>query len=138
MTEKSPGTLKKVDNSTLVCVEYPGFVKNVDRMLKTMGGVEQISETYSESSRRLEMCFRPDDPYCHSVFADLYPVNGLLLKVKRRRRKPKKIQEDKQLQAAAKPEDESWEYEQEVLGIVKSVYRYNRTYIFFDKLFNLA
>lgn len=27
-----------------MCIEYPGLVKNVDKMLETLGGVEKISE----------------------------------------------------------------------------------------------
>ena len=94
-------------------MEYPGYVKNVDEMLKTLGGEEQLSDTYFHTKRRIEIHFRPDDPYCHSVCGDLQSERAVILKVKRKRRKKK-------------PDDEfenEWKYEQEVLGIVHQTYR---------------
>lgn len=34
----------KNDQNKLVLVEYPGIVKNTDRMIKTLGGINHISE----------------------------------------------------------------------------------------------
>lgn len=31
-------------NNKLVAIEYPGIVKNVDYMVKTLGGIENISK----------------------------------------------------------------------------------------------
>lgn len=33
---------KKIEKE-LVCVEYPGIVKNVDNAIRTLGGIENIS-----------------------------------------------------------------------------------------------
>ncbi|KAM7304704.1 general transcription factor 3C polypeptide 5 [Ixodes scapularis] len=71
----------------LVLVEYPGIVRNVDKMLRTLGGIDEISETHSDPSRRLELKFRPDDPYCKCVYANRFSASCLLLKVKRNRSK---------------------------------------------------
>lgn len=113
MTETTPAHLKSCSTKKYVCIEYPGYVKSVDNMLKTLGGEEKLSNTYFNTKRRIEIHFRPDDPYCHSVCGDLHPSRAVILKVKRRRKKKK-------------PEDEfenEWQYEQEVLGIVHQSYR---------------
>lgn len=113
MSETTSARLQSISTKKYVCVEYPGYVKNVDKMLETLGGEEKLSKTYFNSKRRVELHFRPDDPYCHSVCGDLVPSRAVVLKVKRRRKKKK-------------PEDESendWEYEQDVLGIVHQSYK---------------
>lgn len=114
MTETSSGKLASFSTSRLLCVEYPGYIRSVENMLKTLGSEEQISDTYFNSKRRIELHFRPDDPYCHSVCGDLHTARAVLLKVKKKRKKRK---------SPAQPQNE-WQYEQEVLGIVHSAYRY--------------
>ncbi|CAN7993076.1 unnamed protein product [Ixodes hexagonus] len=76
-----------VKSRKLVLVEYPGIVRNVDKMLRTLGGVDEISEAHSDPCRRLELKFRPDDPYCKSAYANRFNASCLLLKVKRNRSK---------------------------------------------------
>ncbi|XP_014253309.1 general transcription factor 3C polypeptide 5 [Cimex lectularius] len=66
----------------LICVEYPGVVKNVDKMLETLGGIRNISNVYSKRNRRLELRFRPDDIYCKPACGDRFNTNGVLLKIK--------------------------------------------------------
>ncbi|KAK8769432.1 hypothetical protein V5799_014102 [Amblyomma americanum] len=71
-----------LNNRKLVIVEYPAIVKNTDKMLKTLGGIDEVSKAYSEPSRRLEMKFRPEDPYCKSAYANRFGTSCLVLKVK--------------------------------------------------------
>ncbi|KAK7083317.1 General transcription factor 3C polypeptide 5 [Halocaridina rubra] len=73
-----------------VCIEYPGLVNNVDNMLKTLGGVEKISEVYCEDNRRMELRFRPNDVYCKPTCGERHNSTALLLRVVRRRKKKKK------------------------------------------------
>lgn len=42
-----------LSDTNLVCVEYPGVVKNVDRMLESIGGEEGVSKV-----NRLRWCFK--------------------------------------------------------------------------------
>ncbi|CAB1318492.1 unnamed protein product [Coregonus sp. 'balchen'] len=56
-------------------------------MLETIGGVQGVSKTYADPSRRLELRFRPQDPFCHPVCGNCFPSTNLLLRVKRRVRK---------------------------------------------------
>ncbi|KAL1444981.1 hypothetical protein MTO96_045274, partial [Rhipicephalus appendiculatus] len=74
-----------VKNRKLVLVEYPAIVKNTDRMMKSLGGIEEISKTYADPTRRLEMKFRPEDPYCKGAYANNTDVSCLVLKVKKNR-----------------------------------------------------
>lgn len=97
----------------LVGVQYPGYIKNVSHMLETLGGEENVSRTYSNPLIRLDMAFRPSDPYCNVLCGDRYTSSNLLLRVKRRRRKNKDESQ----------EPDKWKYEQEILGVVDTTYR---------------
>ncbi|XP_066295708.1 general transcription factor 3C polypeptide 5-like [Branchiostoma lanceolatum] len=72
-----------INMKSLTCVEYPGRVKNVDKMLETLGGEENVSKAALDSSRRLDLRFRPADPYCRPVYGDRFPTSSLLLRVRR-------------------------------------------------------
>lgn len=74
-------------DANLVCVEYPGVVNNVDRMLDSVGWEKGVSKTYADSSKRLELRFRPKDPFCHPVYGNRYSSTNLLLRIRRRTRK---------------------------------------------------
>ncbi|XP_033606332.1 general transcription factor 3C polypeptide 5 isoform X1 [Cryptotermes secundus] len=73
----------------LVLVEYPGVVENEDRAIRTLGGLQNISTTYSLKNRRLELRFRPDDAFSKPACGDRHKTLSLLLKVKVRRQKKK-------------------------------------------------
>ncbi|MEQ2197417.1 hypothetical protein XENOCAPTIV_029122, partial [Xenoophorus captivus] len=51
-------------------------------------------QTFSDPTKRLELRFRPQDPFCHSVCGNRLPSSNLLLRVRRRVRKkdPKDVQ----------------------------------------------
>lgn len=72
---------------SLVCIEYPGRVVNVDKMLNTLGGIRNISTAYCEKNRRLELRFRPDDVFCKPACGDKHQVSAVVLKIKIKRRK---------------------------------------------------
>ncbi|XP_067825608.1 general transcription factor 3C polypeptide 5 isoform X1 [Heptranchias perlo] len=103
----------------LVCAEYPGMVRDARKMLETLGGEEGVSRTYADPCRRLELHFRPKDPYCHPVCANRFPSTSMLLRVKRRRKKSR---------ATASPEEgdgeEEVKYEMEVLGLIGTTYKF--------------
>ncbi|RXN12904.1 bile salt-activated lipase-like protein [Labeo rohita] len=76
-----------LSDTSLVCVEYPAVVNNVDTMLESIGGEEGVSKTYGDSSKRLELRFRPKDPFSHPAYGNRYSSTNLLLRVRRRTRK---------------------------------------------------
>ncbi|KAL5544200.1 hypothetical protein UlMin_007984, partial [Ulmus minor] len=62
-------------------VHYPGYPSSFSRAVETLGGTEGIQKARSQQSNRLELHFRPEDPYSHPAFGDLRPCNNLLLKI---------------------------------------------------------
>ena len=94
----------------LICIEYPGYINDISKALKTLGGEEQINSTLSEPLRRVGMCFRPNDPYSRQNFGDRFPVTDLLMRVKRKKRMKNGIEEVK--------------YECEILGVIDTVVKY--------------
>ncbi|XP_061460222.1 general transcription factor 3C polypeptide 5 [Rhineura floridana] len=99
----------------LVCVEYPGVVRDVGKTLLTLGGEEGVSRIYADPGRRLELYFRPRDPYCHPVCANRFPTSSMLLKVRKKTRRK---------QTEAGDFEEEVKFEVEVLGIVATVYKF--------------
>ncbi|XP_071442743.1 general transcription factor 3C polypeptide 5 [Hetaerina americana] len=73
-------------NRNLICIEYPGVVKNVDKMLETLGGLNSISSVFSQKKRRLELRFRTDDVFCKPACGDRNTTSALLLRIKVRRK----------------------------------------------------
>ncbi|XP_046397978.1 general transcription factor 3C polypeptide 5 [Ischnura elegans] len=73
-------------NRDLVCIEYPGVVKNVDKMLDTLGGLNTISSIVSQKKRRLELRFRTDDVFSKPACGDRISTSALLLRIKVRRK----------------------------------------------------
>lgn len=70
----------------LVGIEYPAFVKNVDKMMETLGGIEELSKEFTEN-QRVQLKFHPKNVYCKPTFGDRIECTGLLLKVKIRKSK---------------------------------------------------
>ncbi|CAM2103561.1 general transcription factor 3C polypeptide 5 [Lepidochelys kempii] len=114
--EQGSAVLELPRGPRLVCVEYPGLVRDVGKMLQTLGGDEGVSRIYADPGKRLELYFRPKDPYCHPVCANRFPTSSMLFKVKRKIRR-------KQLEAEGETQQEV-KFEMEVLGVVSTVYKF--------------
>lgn len=99
----------RLQQRRLVCVDYPAAVSRVDKMLETVGGEQGLGKTYADPSRRLELRFRPQDPFCHSLCGNRFPSNNLLLRVRRRVRK--KDPGDAQIRM-------------EILGVIGTTYKF--------------
>ncbi|XP_013201246.2 general transcription factor 3C polypeptide 5 [Amyelois transitella] len=70
-------------NRELICVKFPGIVKNDERAIQCLGGIREISQVYSESSkRRLGLSFQPENPYMKKLYGDACKSAGLLLRVR--------------------------------------------------------
>ncbi|KAL1379985.1 hypothetical protein pipiens_003675 [Culex pipiens pipiens] len=78
----------------LVCIEYPGQVRNPDRMMASLGGALELSTAITTEKRRLELRFRPDSIYSKPAFGDRHQTTGLVLKLKirRKRSQPNEVQ----------------------------------------------
>ncbi|XP_061590438.1 general transcription factor 3C polypeptide 5 [Cololabis saira] len=99
----------ELQDTRLVCVEYPALVRSVDRMLDTLGGEHTLTKTYADPNRRLELRFRPEDPFCHSACGNRLPSSNILLRVRRRVRKKD-------------PNDT--EIQMEMVGIIGTTYKF--------------
>ncbi|XP_008286561.1 general transcription factor 3C polypeptide 5 [Stegastes partitus] len=106
-----PGGSSSVElrDKRLVCVEYPAVVRSVDKMLETLGGEATVTKTFAHPNKRLELRFRPQDPFCHSACGNRFPSSNLLLRVRRRVRK-------------TDPSDA--EIHMEVLGVIGTTYKF--------------
>ncbi|XP_075690826.1 general transcription factor 3C polypeptide 5 isoform X1 [Rhinoderma darwinii] len=102
----------------MLCVEYPGLVQDVDKMLRTLGGEEGVSRVYADPAKRLELYFRPKDPYCHPLCANRFPTTTMILRVKKKTRKKKSNDPD---MGESAPEGT---ISMEILGVVGTVYKF--------------
>ncbi|XP_043914771.1 general transcription factor 3C polypeptide 5-like [Protopterus annectens] len=121
-SDKTVGTSSVISLDTqkrLVCIEYPAVVKNVGNMLTTLGGEEGVSKIYADPSKRLELYFRPKDPYCHPVCANRFPSTNMLLRVKKKTRKRKAGMSDAQQETPREVK-----FEMEIVGIVGSTFKF--------------
>ena len=105
----------------LVCVEYPGVLKDASKVLETLGGLDNIAKTVADPSRRLELRLRPDDVYCKPACADHFPTNNLLLKVRRRKKRRKAATDDHPASSSSAVDEP---IEASVVGIVEKTYRF--------------
>ncbi|KAM6595631.1 hypothetical protein CsatA_006155 [Cannabis sativa] len=68
-------------NAQVFAVHYPGYPSSMSRAIQTLGGVQEIQTVRNLHSNRLELHFRPEDPYSHPAFGDFRPCNNLLLRI---------------------------------------------------------
>ncbi|XP_058184245.1 uncharacterized protein LOC131301813 isoform X2 [Rhododendron vialii] len=66
-------------------VHYPGYPSSTTRAVETLGGSEGILKARCLQSNKLELHFRPEDPYSHPVFGELQPCNNFLLRISKRK-----------------------------------------------------
>lgn len=66
-------------------VEYPGSVKNPDKALDTLGGIESVTKVNNSQKDRLELRFRKKDPLAHPAYGDRTPKKCLVLRIKKLR-----------------------------------------------------
>ena len=100
----------KVNHTNFLCIEYPGYIKDVDKMVSSMGGIENLSDTYFNNRCRLQMTYRPEDLNAHKVCADIVPCTGILMKVLRRKK--------------CGTEKKDFEYKQEIVGFIRNQYKF--------------
>ncbi|CAI2172733.1 5960_t:CDS:10 [Funneliformis geosporum] len=110
---------KIIPSRQIFVIEYPGYVKNVDKVLQTLGGEKGLKKAVNESL--MELRFRPDDPFCHPINGDVIPTSNLLLKVTRRKKKRqnKDMNRENDEQASVK-EDIKFD----ILGIISKTCRF--------------
>ncbi|KAL6952884.1 hypothetical protein U1Q18_044078 [Sarracenia purpurea var. burkii] len=78
-------------------IHYPGYPSSIARVVETLGGTEGILKARSLQSDKLELRFRPEDPYSHPAFGELQPCNKFLLKISK-----KKVRNDRSVEDSNK------------------------------------
>lgn len=96
----------------LIGIEYPGRVENVDNMIETLGGIQELSKGLEEK-QRLQLKLNPKNLYCKPAFSSQQEEStGMLLKLRIRRVKDNPQKKVEYLSA-------------EIVGTVKSMYKFN-------------
>ncbi|KAM3702172.1 hypothetical protein ACJW31_04G005100 [Castanea mollissima] len=52
-------------------VHYPGYPSSTSRAVDSLGGTQALLKARSSPSNKLELRFRPDDPYSHPAFGEI-------------------------------------------------------------------
>eukprot|EP00257_Ricinus_communis_P021369 XP_015580843.1 general transcription factor 3C polypeptide 5 isoform X2 [Ricinus communis] len=87
------GVIKEGEASGIIpsneafAVHYPGYPSSISRAIQTLGGTDAILKARTSQSNKLELYFRPEDPYSHPAFGELRACNNLLLKISKKKKK---------------------------------------------------
>jgi len=79
--------LHDLPTEKMLCVEYPGFVKNISKAIETLGGEEAMTVTVKERPESLEVRYDPGNHLSHPVFGVRVKTSNLLLRVKKKKKK---------------------------------------------------
>ncbi|KAL2227983.1 UNVERIFIED_CONTAM: General transcription factor 3C polypeptide 5 [Sesamum indicum] len=71
--------------SKAFAVHYPGYPSSTERAIETLGGSQGILKVRTDKLNKLELHFRPEDPYSHPAFGEIQPCNNFLLKISRKK-----------------------------------------------------
>lgn len=75
-----------------------------------------MPQIYADPTKRLELYFRPKDPYCHPVCANRFSTSSLLFRIRRKTKRQREV-----LGLEAQPEVT---FDIEILGIISTVYKF--------------
>ncbi|CAG8453846.1 1019_t:CDS:10 [Paraglomus occultum] len=103
----------------LFAVEYPGYIKNVHKVISTLGEKRGLLKAVNKGLAELR--YRHNDPFCHPINGDVVPTANFLLKVTRRRKKSSGKQEGN---ATSKIKNTNQNFTFEVVGIINKTCRF--------------
>jgi general transcription factor 3C polypeptide 5 (transcription factor C subunit 1) len=108
-------------------VEYPGYVQpaSAPRAVAQLGGARALDFAFRRAStkqeRIVELRLRPDNPFAHPIAGEVVGTHNLLLRVVRRRRKPRAADGVDAGSGASEP---LGEYTAEVVGAIPKTVRF--------------
>ncbi|GMM32025.1 transcription factor TFIIIC subunit [Martiniozyma asiatica (nom. inval.)] len=121
---KDQAQVFSLDAPSLISIEYPMRVKNLEKAIEIVGGKKKLSKCFIEPDLSLELHLRPDDPYSHPLFSTaIKNSEDVLLKIKI----PKKIMskhKGKINEALAECERKGKKYHVEPIGIMRQNYKF--------------
>ncbi|KAJ9701799.1 hypothetical protein PVL29_006954 [Vitis rotundifolia] len=74
-----------IPSNEAFAVHYPAYPSSTARAIETLGGTQAIRKARGSQSNKLELHFRPEDPYSHPAFGELQPCNNLLLRISKKK-----------------------------------------------------
>jgi general transcription factor 3C polypeptide 5 (transcription factor C subunit 1) len=101
-----------VPDKELLSVAYPGYVRNISRVMATLGGKDSIESAFNTPQSMLELRFRPGNADAHALRAARSQTKGIVLKIKRSVRKDPETGEEEVAVSV------------EALGIVRSTFNF--------------
>ncbi|EUB56699.1 General transcription factor 3C polypeptide 5 [Echinococcus granulosus] len=66
-------------------VQYPGIVKNDERAIETLGGLQSLNKSFNSLTRRLRLSFRPEMLFSKPVYGDPHSKTALIICAKQLR-----------------------------------------------------
>ncbi|VDM18750.1 unnamed protein product [Hydatigera taeniaeformis] len=95
-------------------VQYPGIVRNDDRAIETLGGLQSLSKSFNSLTRRLRLSFRPEMLFAKPVYGDPHSKTALIIRAKQlRNRRTGELK-----------------FTSEIVGIASRIYSFNAMFDF--------
>jgi general transcription factor 3C polypeptide 5 (transcription factor C subunit 1) len=105
-----------IENKKFLCVEYPGYVRNTQRAIKTLGGENTLADAIA-NDLTVTINYRPGVTFTHPTTGCVLPSSKLLVKVTRRVKKNKTTGE-------IEAEDPNTPWKTEVVGTIPKTLRF--------------
>lgn len=102
---------KQRELKEFISIEYPGRVVNNDKMVESLGGIEELSKGFQEK-QKLQLKFRQNFYAKPALSSEPLDATGMLLKVRVRR-------------AKNRPEKKPEILSTELVGTVSTIYKFN-------------
>lgn len=151
-TAKKAAPIRRLPKNPFNSIEFPGPISqnpsSLDKALESLGSQPALDACFNRSTRMLELRYDVQDFWSHPIIGESVPVQRLVLKVTRRRRKLKvpgeqsnntqsdvatrvdpPVQESSQAPTAASNASTGGVFKAEVIGVVKSTVRFRGTSI---------
>jgi hypothetical protein len=144
---KKSAPVRRLPKIPFNSVEFPGHISenpsSLDKALESLGSQPALDACFNRSTRMLELRYDTQDFWSHPIIGESVPVQRLVLKVTRRRRKLKvpgeqsnntqndvatrvdlPVQESSQATTAVSNASVGGVFKAEVIGVVKSTVRF--------------
>jgi hypothetical protein len=82
----TPAPEQVIPNKQFTFVEFPAIVKNDDKAIAMLGGIQAINSVALGKEKLLPLKFRPEDPHSHATYGDKVQSPHLLVKVRRNKK----------------------------------------------------
>lgn len=86
-------------------------------------------QTYSDSTKRMELWFRPRVVGCKPLYGDRQACSSLLIKVRRRKKRCEHSNQATAVLGNESSESEQFEYDVKVLGIADTIYTFQSKFV---------